>query len=461
MSSLPAPAEERLLDAFRRAAQMPWYRMLLDEQGVGAEQIIDVRSFTSLCPPLTKRNTFDRFTIGELAPTTSIQDLASVLTSSGQGGRFSFGLVTKSQAARGPRAIDDALDAAFEVRSRPTLAINCLPMGVGFSSDCMTVATTSVREDMVVALLERFGDPFEQVLLVADPLFMQRLIGHAAARGINWNTYRMQVVLGEEIFGEHFRGYVSARLGLDVDRPERGYVMSSFGVGELGLHLLFETPATIALRRALARDAVLARALVGIDAVEEAVPMLFSFDPERTFIEVAEPMGGGYGGLAISLLDTDVPVPLLRYQTGDRVRLLDGDEVTRTLRRGGHPVPAGLPASLVALQGREEDTLPNGSHVGVYKDALYADHLVAAGITGAFRIHFEGSTCTMHVQLADAAVAVDGMEGRLIAALPPPLRSVQLVLWPYHRFPFGMTLDYERKFAYFPGGGQDEPGGGT
>jgi phenylacetate-CoA ligase len=430
---------------------MPWYRTLLDEHGVQTERVIDAASFSSLCPPLTKRNTFDRFPIHQLAAMTSVADLAGVLTSSGHGGRFSFGLTTKAQAARGSRAIDDALDAAFQVRSRTTLAINCLPMGVGFSSECMTMATTSVREDMVVALLDAFGDSFEQILIVADPLFMHRLIVYAAARGVVWRNYRVQVVLGEEIFGEHFRAYVSTRLGLGVDRPERGYVMSSFGVGELGLHLLFETPATIALMRALARDAGFARALLGVDDAGQGLPMIFSFDPQRTYIEVAEPDAAGYGALAITLLDTDAPVPLLRYQTGDRVRLLNREEVTGTLRSAGHPVQAELPATLIALQGRAGDMLPNRSHIGVYKDALYADHAVAANITGAFRIQFEGQICTMHVQLAAAAAPIDRLAQRIIAALPAPLQSVRLVLWPYDRFPFGMTLDYERKFSYYLG----------
>ena len=42
--------------------------------------------------------------------------------------------------------------------------------------------------------------------------------------------------------------------------------MSSFGVGELGLHLCYETRATIALRRALVQHPAFARELLGIDA---------------------------------------------------------------------------------------------------------------------------------------------------------------------------------------------------
>ena len=48
--------------------------------------------------------------------------------------------------------IDYALDQAFAISKRRTLVINCLPMGVVFSSSRATVATTSVREDMATAL---------------------------------------------------------------------------------------------------------------------------------------------------------------------------------------------------------------------------------------------------------------------------------------------------------------------
>ena len=71
--------------------------------------------------------------------------------------------------------MDRAFDDAFSVKARKTLTINCLPMGVVFSSHCMTVATTSVREDMALALVATFGHHYEQIVLCGDPLFMKRL----------------------------------------------------------------------------------------------------------------------------------------------------------------------------------------------------------------------------------------------------------------------------------------------
>ena len=371
--------EARLLTEFRRAAaDVPAYRVLLEEHGVRAEHVTDFTSFSRLCPLLSKSNTFDRFPLDQLSIGGTLLDVADVLTSSGHGGRFSFGVISRQQVSANADLMDRAFDDAFGVKARKTLTINCLPMGVVFSSHCMTVATTSVREDMAVALVETFGHHYEQIVLCGDPLFMKRFTDYARERGVDWSRYRVNIMMGEEIFGEHFRGYLAVCVGLDLDRPDQGYIVSSFGVGELGLHLCYETPATISLRRASLGNPAFARDLLGAHTDDgRPLPMIFTFNPLRTFIEVVDPDGSGYGPMTTSMLDPDRTVPLLRYQTGDIVRLLDRTHVTDAARRHGVPLAADLPPALLALRGREKEALPNGSHVGFYKDALYVDHRIA------------------------------------------------------------------------------------
>jgi phenylacetate-CoA ligase len=439
---------ERLQAAFQRAAShVPAYRRLLREHGVDAAAIVDVETFAARCPILTKANTFDRFPIDELCAEGAMADLADVLTSSGHGGRFSFGLSTRRQRAEAPAMIDYALDEAFEISRRRTLVINCLPMGVGFSSATATVATTSVREDMAIALVTTFGHHYDQIVIVTDPLFIRRLLDHARDRGVDWKKYRVGVVVGEEIFGEQFRSYVTGRLGLDADRPEGGYIMSSFGVGELGLHLCFETPATIALRRAAARDPELARELFGTFAV---LPTVLAYNPLRTWIEAVSPDSSGYGRMTISMLDTALPIPLLRYQTGDVIRLLDTQQIARQLARYGVKLPESLPDTMLALAGRDKETLPGGSHVGAYKDALYADPAVADRVTGAFRLSTtESGFVVVQVQLVRGAQVDSAFEDRIRAAMGIPLGGGRVIVSAYESFPYGMSLDYERKFAYY------------
>ena len=49
------------------------------------------------------------------------------------------------------------------------------------------------------------------------------------------------------------------------------------------------------------------------------------------------------------------------------------------------------------------------------------------------------------------------VEQIFLRQLPVPARPIRLVLWPYARFPFGMCLDYERKFSHYVPGETNPP----
>ena len=56
----------------------------------------------------------------------------------------------------------------------------------------------------------------------------------------------------------------------------------------------------------------------------------------------------------------------------------------------------------------------------------------------------------MHVQLvARRRRRTPRWKQGLLQAIARRRRPARLVLWPYARFPFGMTLDYERKFSHY------------
>jgi phenylacetate-CoA ligase len=83
---------------------------------------------------------------------------------------------------------------------------------------------------------------------------------------------------------------------------------------------------------------------------------------------------------------------------------------------------------------------------------LYAHHSNARRLSGAFRVTFTGEIATMHVQLGPAQAPTTSLEQGILQAIPAHLRPDRVVLWQYHQFPFGMTLDYERKFTYYVAG---------
>lgn len=446
-------SEKLVLSSFQRAAtHTPAYAKLLAEQGVNPHDVLTIGDFCSLCPTLNKKNTFARFTLEELCVTGALDSLAGVLTSSGHGARFGYGLTTRIQAKHASDAIDLGLEYAFQVDSKKTLLINCLPMGVRFTSNSVAVAETSVREDMAVALATEFGRYFDQIIFLGDPLFFKLLTDYARDHCIDWKKFRVHLIIGEETFGENFRNYLAEHFHLNADDPSGGLIGSSMGVGELGLNLFYETPQTIKLRRQAQSNPEFFKTLFGISPDETSLPMIFVYNPLRCYVETTGADAAGYGDLTVSMLDSDSALPLLRYQTGDIARLLSSVEIARACEYANFPVPDKMALPYIALKGRDKDQLPNKTHVGQYKDALYAQRDIAIMLTGAFRLEYAEDKIRIHIQLRKGFQAADGLEERLAAEFPAAMSSEQVCIWEYDQFPYGMTLDYERKFNYYSPG---------
>lgn len=444
--------ERKVLLSFRRAAgQSPAYRALLAEAGVDPAAIRTAAEFVGRCPILEKSNTFRRFPIGELiSQDVPARNIASILTSSGHGsGGFALGLSTRAQMSATPWDLDLGLELAFDIDRYRTLLINCLPMGVTFQSNTVCVANVSVREDMACAIVEQAGGLFEQIILCGDPLFLKRLCDFSESRGVDWGRHRMHAIVGEETFGESFRDYLAGTLRVDPDASEGGLIGSSMGVGELGLNLFHETRETIALRRACARDRDNLARLLGNDDAAGPLPTFLAFNPLRTFVEVNAPDRTGCGDLLVSVLDQTAVIPLMRYKTGDRATLIDPSRIA-----GMPGIGRPAPFPVIALHGREKDLIAPGWHVDSFKDALYRRRDVARHLTGAFRVSRQQGGLQWELQLVRGCEADQEGIASALEALVPGRKgddNLAVVCHAYHLFPYGQTLDFERKFSYWLG----------
>ena len=444
-------SEKRLLRAFRRAArQSKAYQILLSENKVNAESISTVQDLLRLCPILEKSNTFRRFALRELiADDVQIDQLGSVLTSSGQSGTgYAVGLSTRNQMKSTPTMIDLGLELAFDIDTYRTLLINCLPMGVTFQSNAVCVANVSVREDMACAIVEQIGKLFDQIILCGDPLFLKKFCDYSQVKQINWANYRVNVIVGEETFTESFRDYLAAVLHISADAIEGGFIGSSMGIGECGLNLFNETRETIALRRACNRDPKLLGQLFGEGSRYHALPTFMVFNPLRVFAEVDSVSKYGEGDLLVSVLDETTPIPLLRYKTGDRATLIKEASLDLIWRQSGIKLPPPrLP--LIALHGRAKDTLPNFGHVDEYKHALYQQAQVAEQLSGAFRLTLQSDRILWEIQLRQGAKnQLISLASQLQEHASEFSNKTHIVCYEYENFPYGKTLDYERKFNY-------------
>ncbi len=180
-------------------------------------------------------------------------------------------------------------------------------------------------------------------------------------------------------------------------------------------------------------------------------PEILQYDPRQTYLETV-PGADGADRLVVSVLDRARMIPMIRYNTGDRVRLLDYDSLVALLRqRGlGHLAPpTRLPVGII--WGKDEGIDgPDGRRIRVaeVKEALYSDIELAAAVSGNFRLVRDEGGVTLLVQANARVIPTPAIEqglGRCVAGLAGP---VNLRLLPYGSFPYGMEHDLERKPRY-------------
>lgn len=443
-----ATSKSRAIRAIRDAARLsPAYRILLQEHGVDPAQLGPQTDWNRL-PVLTKANTFERFTLAQLSRPMLVNALADVLTSSGRNGRsYGFRLTARKEHEEAWFSIDLGLQDVFGVDEKPTLLVNCLPMGVVFHSRAVAVANVSVREDMACSILRDVGPGFAQTLLCTDPLFIRRLLDEAHKAGVDWRALNTSVIVGEEVLVEAQRDYIAARMGIDIDHDPHRIVGSSFGVGELGLNLLFETRETIRMRRAMRTQPALAQLLSGSAAALYAMPSVFCYNPLRTHIEILSPDASGFGELCITMLDRNTVIPLPRYATGDLGRLISPLETAQGAAMADTAAP-WLP--LVAIQGRIKDRPAGLPSVECIKELLYLDHAIADQLSGAFRLaKNDRGGIRLTLQANNAAAAAPALRTQLMdLCARHGFAELEVELVEPQEFPWRPLLDYERKFAY-------------
>ncbi|MHB8949132.1 MAG: phenylacetate--CoA ligase family protein [Rhodoferax sp.] len=433
--------------AVQAARHSAAYRALLQEHHI-EPSTLGTQTDLSALPVLTKANTFERFTLEQLARPTPTTELADVLTSSGRSGRsFGFRLTTRAQHETSWFDIDLGLQDMFNIDQYATLLVNCLPMGVVFRSRAVAVANVSVREDMACSILRDVGPRFGQTLLCSDPLFIRRVLDEARIAGVDWPALNTSVIMGEEVLVEAQRDYIAARMGIDLDRDPHRMIGSSFGVGELGLNLLFETRETIRLRRAMRAQAEVAQLLSGTSG-GSSMPSVFCFSPMRCHIEVLHPDLDGFGELCFTMLDRHAIIALPRYASGDMGKLVSREHVARAAQLAATDAP-WLP--VVAVKGRIKDRPAGMPSVESIKELIYLDHALADQLTGAFRIDKdEAGSIRLTLQTNSERAAQDARLRQQLVTLGRSRFSVPVeihLLAPFE-FPHRPVLDYERKFSY-------------
>ena len=445
--------EAAVLESFRSAAaEVPAYGDLLKRAGVDPAEIGDLAAFASRVPLTDKHSTFLAYPMHQLCRGGSVKGIKSIVPSSGHSGTFAFSVDTAEGAALAAKGADLALEHVLEISQRPGLVLNCYPMGLQVPTS-LAVANTGVSADVALAIVRAMAGYFEQLIVVGQPLFVKKLVEDGVEAGIDWARLRTTLVTGGEGFVESWRTYMSRLIGIaDPDHPTGSYVASTMGAGELGLNLFHETPETIRIIRRAYRDPAFRRTLLG-EGVPHT-PHFFVYYPMRSFIEEIPAPGSPAGEIAVSHTALDLPLPLIRYQTGDLVRLIPYRRLEALLGQHAPDLPMpGLRLPCAAVFGRGDALEVAGRRITVetVKEALFLDPEVAGAATGFFRISREGDALMLEAQLREGRAPSGETEDRLSAALRATLPAgiaFRPRLFASAEFPQRTT--HERKHHYLP-----------
>lgn len=442
-----AAGERAALRSFHRAVVCSrGYRGYLREQGIDYAAVARLDQV-----PYTDKGSLFAGPLDPWLDGGSLTSAAELLTSSGSSGLFSLGISSRAERRAFERTFDLILRELGAGEGTTTLVLNCLPMGIALSSRLATLATPSVHLEMSLELLDRVAGEFDRVVIAADPLFLKEL-GECARAQLRPGFARNVTgcLVGGEWVAESWRDHVSELFDLPRGSREPSGVTISMGAAEVGLHVLFETPALRAARRAL-DDSEARLALFGRDPGYP--PTLLAWDPNRHHLEARE-HGDGTATLVLTSLTRRL-LPLVRYDLGDEIDLIEPWEANRELERLGRALRLEVPA--VALWGRRGTELRGDGwslRPERVKHDLFAlsDHV--GGLTGRFHLDAEGGLPALHVQLRAGASAGPGLVPALADMMGAATGRPATVHVHAHRaYPFHEAGDFQRKPSYIDWGG--------
>lgn len=324
--------DQSVLDLFHQtAATVPAYGSFLHAHGIDPASIQTIADFQQL-PLTTKDNYLRHYPLPQMCRQGQLEHCDMIAVSSGSTGHPSFW----------PRSLSDEFEIAtrfeqifydsFQADQRHTLAVVCFALGtwVGgvYTASCcrylaskgypLTLITPGANQAEILRVVQALAPQFAQVVLLGYPPFLKDVIDRGIAQGVDWQAYRVKLVMAGEVVSEAWRSLVGNRLGSTNVCYDSASLYGTADAGVLGN----ETPLSICIRRWLADHPDAARSLFG----ESRLPTLVQYDPISRYFEVKE------GTLFFS---GNSGIPLIRYHIADNGGLISYSQMRQALAKWG------------------------------------------------------------------------------------------------------------------------------
>lgn len=315
-----------------RRTRIAAYPALLAAHGVDPSPL-DHTSFRQL-PPMTKENYLLAHPRTDLIWDGSLGDVVNWSASSGSTGTPTYWPRSLHSLYDSVRFHEKILRDSFEAHKRSTLVVNTFAMGnwIGGTYTLMAINGTNdldmpvsiispgMEIDDAVPAFETLGPDYDQVVVAGYPGSVMDLLDHIDPESIAQQN--VKILLAGEAISERWRTAMLKKIGKLDDARSITLIYGTADAGMMG----FETPASIAIRRAAADDELLRSALFGSDL--KRLPTFAWYDPASRYIETDQ------DGFLIFTVDSTLP--LIRYRIKDYGTLFDSDRLRHILHACGY-----------------------------------------------------------------------------------------------------------------------------
>ena len=319
---------QNALGLFHEAAErVPAYRDFLKKHGVRAAAINTYRDFQHV-PITTKENYLRAYPLKDLCWDGNLQGLSIFSSSSGSSGEPFAWPWGEAQKIEGAAMLESSLAEIFEVEKRSTLFIDCFAMGTWIAGifTCGSMGYLSLKgyplltitpgldKKSAFALFQKLAPEFNQIIFGGYPPFIKDLLEEGRRQGLAWERYRVKFFFAAEGFSERWRDRVHRLVGAPDPFTTS---INIYGSSDAAI-LAYETPLSIAIRRAIERETPHVQHLFS----QSYLPTLAQYDPRLKFFEAHD---------QTFVFSTRSGIPLLRYDIGDRGGVYSFYEMRRLL----------------------------------------------------------------------------------------------------------------------------------
>ncbi len=337
--------------ANRAVTRVPAYPKLLSDNGITGDTITE-ESFAAL-PPMTKDDYLLRHPRADLVWDGDLGDVVNWSASSGSTGTPSYWPRSRLSLYDSIRFHERILRDSFDAHQHTTLVINTFAMGNWIGGTYTLIAINGTNDlDLPVSIISPgmsieeaaraftdLGPDYQQVVIAGYPPFVKGVIDEIAPEALS--SQRVRLLLAGESITERWRTALLEKIDA-LDDPRA--VTLIYGTADAGM-MGFETPASIAIRRAADADPVVAHALFGADLTQ--LPTFAEYDPIARYVETDQK--------GFLLFTIDSTLPLVRYRIQDYGLVYDATTLRDVLISVGRDDLAhGLPdtANFLTVSGR-------------------------------------------------------------------------------------------------------------